>query len=859
MERRRSRTPPSPGTDSLEQLVEQQRVLARQQRELQDRIDRRQRAIKLHDQNTNVIVAASPSPRKRARASYDLQSPPAKPAFHDSTLAGPPAVDSNGNSTSTYIGKPSKGHVSGDYDDDDGRLEHLLAKEHKPAAISKFVTGLTGISLARSDSQKKKQQRQQRSTEFAATTTTTTSKAVGKSNSGNSKHVSSSKVETSDGERPERSGPLSEPARPSAVKGERSGRNQNDDGDDGDDDLDIVDAPVHEPKRRKDGTLIESLEVGPHEHKPPKDDPEFKTIEPNSGIRLIPGSRVLPHKDLQAHLDGRYHLTPSLIYSLSRKELGTENVDIDIDGDFVLIGVLAWKSPIKVMNPGTKQESKQRKCVRFTLVDLRSPETSRSGSSVLSVLLMEAESVDEGVEQDGWKAPQYRGGSGGAYEKFWKEAPGAVVAILNPQMLKHRQEPGQPFNPYTLTLSSANSMMVIGRARDLATCSAIKANGDRCDNWIDARDRKVCEFHLHRSVKSGAARRPETNANTNSLSASTSMNTSKFNKHLQRKPSANASKNDVSLQPAPKKTTFDAQRKIGLLPDNKKPRVVEGLETWTTSTGTALTGSSARSNVRDVARGDSNFVAYADRGFVRGFNDGVPEEELKRQRRKIEKEKERGEIKLRDVLSRDGGDSAGAQYLKKLRGNISTTTTTTGLDEASGADDSDDKRKRKRDGTLKDDALGDSDASASGTDSALAKETKKHQDRKRPFGTAAVRLIGFDPTNQKADEDEETKRQRLDIVSSLLADRKPPSLAAPPGPKVRSGVVAPVDEADERRRKQQRDSENQRYERDKARAASGTGDDDDDDDDDDLVVEGGPRAEEVRLDERLCSRVSHVV
>jgi minichromosome maintenance protein 10 len=32
--------------------------------------------------------------------------------------------------------------------------------------------------------------------------------------------------------------------------------------------------------------LIEQLEVGPIEHKPPPDDPEFKSREPNSGIYL---------------------------------------------------------------------------------------------------------------------------------------------------------------------------------------------------------------------------------------------------------------------------------------------------------------------------------------------------------------------------------------------------------------------------------------------------------------------------------------------------------------------------------------------------------------------------------------------
>lgn len=57
---------------------------------------------------------------------------------------------------------------------------------------------------------------------------------------------------------------------------------------------------------------------------------------------------------------------------------------------------------------------------------------------MLSVLLFESESVDEGIEEDGYKVPKYKGGSGGAYEKFWKESVGAVVAILNPTVMKPR-------------------------------------------------------------------------------------------------------------------------------------------------------------------------------------------------------------------------------------------------------------------------------------------------------------------------------------------------------------------------------------------------------------------------------------
>lgn len=73
------------------------------------------------------------------------------------------------------------------------------------------------------------------------------------------------------------------------------------------------------------------------------------------------------------------------------------------------------------------------------MVDLSTPEAAASGTGTLSLILFEAQTVDDGyAEDDDHRVPRYVGGSGGAYEKFWKESTGAVVAVLNPQILKHR-------------------------------------------------------------------------------------------------------------------------------------------------------------------------------------------------------------------------------------------------------------------------------------------------------------------------------------------------------------------------------------------------------------------------------------
>lgn len=87
---------------------------------------------------------------------------------------------------------------------------------------------------------------------------------------------------------------------------------------------------------------------------------------------------------------------------------------------------------------GKREQTAARRYLRFTFVDLASEESAASGTGTLNLMLFEATKEDETVEEDGYRVPRYRGGSGGAYEKFWKEAPGAVVAILNPRVSRNK-------------------------------------------------------------------------------------------------------------------------------------------------------------------------------------------------------------------------------------------------------------------------------------------------------------------------------------------------------------------------------------------------------------------------------------
>ena len=261
--------------------------------------------------------------------------------------------------------------------------------------------------------------------------------------------------------------------------------------------------------------LIERLEMGPQEFKPNVEDPEWNLVEPNSKIRLrfvfslsfmsmepdaLYSKRTLSHEDLQEHLTARFYLPPSILYSIVRPGRSGSELEVPVDGDFVIIGVLAEKSDIKMTARPAQQEStrkdkskdkqqekerkedeadeglggadsdtekeaapvrKAKRFIIFKLLDMRKAKggSSSNGDGILSVIMFESDSstiTHDAVSDDdeltasgvhmrkeasskNGKKESFRGGSGGAYEKFWKAPEGTVVAIMNPKVLKPRQ------------------------------------------------------------------------------------------------------------------------------------------------------------------------------------------------------------------------------------------------------------------------------------------------------------------------------------------------------------------------------------------------------------------------------------
>lgn len=315
-----------------------------------------------------------------------------------------------------------------------------------------------------------------------------------------------------------------------------------------DDGLDVVGAP--EVTRHRDGTIIEHLALGPWDHSAKMGFPVFPRLEPYSGIHLLPGSRKVAQGVVDEHMERRFPMTLSQLYAIGRPPTGAVSgeVGVEVDHDFVLLAVLAEKDETRfvradALRPDSKEEKKpgrwqdpwakkkadeedvpeedkdeafrrptkkirRRRYLNFTLVDLSTEAAAAAGTGSIKLTMFEAEREELGEDGEGREVRTFVGGSGGAYEKFWKEDVGGVVAILNPTVRQYKNAAGEKV--WSVSPTSAEAMMVLGQARDLGRCRAIQwTTKEQCKSWCDKRVNELCHYHVQGAVKTAQNQRPE--------------------------------------------------------------------------------------------------------------------------------------------------------------------------------------------------------------------------------------------------------------------------------------------------------------------------------------------------------------
>ncbi|KZL73302.1 minichromosome maintenance protein 10 [Colletotrichum tofieldiae] len=212
----------------------------------------------------------------------------------------------------------------------------------------------------------------------------------------------------------------------------------------------------------------------------PADVPEAEAsaFEPYSSFHL--SQRILPHQVLTRTLSGKkIFKMPELL----RKVKGPDFQLPDIEQDIVVFAVVAKKSEPRQHKPRPDQNGKQSdrgKYMVITLCDLK------------------------------WELELFLFNSG--FTRFWKLTEGTVLAILNPTVMPPpvgREATGK----FSLVINSdADTIMEIGKARDLGFCKSVKKDGEFCNSWVNKKRTEFCEFHTNEAITKQRATRMEVNS-----------------------------------------------------------------------------------------------------------------------------------------------------------------------------------------------------------------------------------------------------------------------------------------------------------------------------------------------------------
>ncbi|KAF9235911.1 hypothetical protein BU15DRAFT_77517 [Melanogaster broomeanus] len=505
--------------------------------------------------------------------------------------------------------------------------------------------------------------------------------------------------------------------------------------------------PAAVPQRDDRLALVEELQSGPADHKPPLDDPLFERLEPNSGIHLSPPRisprTILPHPFTVS--------TP--VYDFSQINLG---YDVPVEGDWVTIAVVAERGPIKLtrapvetgpgddgrasdgetggggsksaQNPITRKKQPKdpksgptkphgKKYVNMKLIDFGARSRSSAsggkaalrGDAFLSLLLFESDWFDKMTEENGGEKKIYHGGSKGAFEAMSKLKEGDVVALLNPKVLRPHQRADKTPHPVdnilAVTPDSANSIAIIGRALDLGMCKVVKRDGKPCGSWTDKRVSDVCEWHLTNAVQRQRAGRAEFSVGTSGMTATS----------------------------APKrKPEYDPSRQWGL-----KPEPAAGSSSVYLVSGHVVGGSTGEIFISEKMGRDAQTKA----------------------KRRLEKDADR---ELKVLLDRDKEGMKAVTKAREIAAKM--------LKAPSGGK----LKARKVDKGKGKAVVGDDD-----------------DDDDRGIG---VGHIGFDPaakSGQKRAQDI-SMQKKLEALAAVQSSRKGIILGSRPGPKIRSGVSVPA-------------------------------------------------------------------
>lgn len=177
---------------------------------------------------------------------------------------------------------------------------------------------------------------------------------------------------------------------------------------------------------------------------PPK--PENVYTDPVFGIRIV--QPLISSTMLRERMVGR---TPVEIRYLQNHLMNS-----DLSKEWCISGVIVSKGPAQTSNAGSQY-------VIWRLSDLKGE------IKTTSLFLFKS-----------------------AFKELWKTAQGMVIAILNPSVFSRKDNNGES----SLSIDSAQRVMILGKSKDFGTCKSKKKNGDPCTSVVNLNVCEYCVYHV---------------------------------------------------------------------------------------------------------------------------------------------------------------------------------------------------------------------------------------------------------------------------------------------------------------------------------------------------------------------------
>lgn len=122
-------------------------------------------------------------------------------------------------------------------------------------------------------------------------------------------------------------------------------------------------------------------------------------------------------------------------------------------------------------------------CISGVIVNKGPPQTSNAGSQYVIWRLSDLKGDMKTVSLFLFKS---------AFKELWKTAQGMIIAVLNPSVFSRKDSSGES----SLSIDSAQRVMILGRSKDFVICKSKKKNGEPCTALVNLGVCEFCVYHV---------------------------------------------------------------------------------------------------------------------------------------------------------------------------------------------------------------------------------------------------------------------------------------------------------------------------------------------------------------------------